>query len=296
MNNSKKKLEKLILQINEIPTLPIVSQRIMEVAGNSNASFKEVARLIEQDQSLATKILRVANSPFYGILGRVDSIDHALAILGTKEVEAIVIGASVYSFFSDGEGKAFDRKRFWRHSIVCSQISKMLASHFNIHSNESIFLAGLIHDIGKVVIDQYLHADFLAIVNNVTTKHITFSAAEKIVLGTTHYQVAAKLLERWKFPKKVVTQVLYHHAPWYDRDEESGSILIYLANILTKMSGYACHPEERQLDLDEFCQSPQAAYVSKNGFEINRDAIQKLLTHIHESIASDNGGMLSFLE
>jgi len=95
------------------------------------------------------------------------------------------------------------------------------------------------------------------------------SNAEKEILGTTHYQITAKLLKQWKFPTKVIMQVLYYHAPWYNKKYETNSIILYLANILTKLSGYSCHKDEKQININEFANSPEIDFAIKSGFDLD---------------------------
>ncbi len=277
-------MDNLIKKIEQIPTIPMVSQRIMEIAGDEEAPFKDFVRIIEKDQALAAKILRVANSAFYGFLSSVSSLEHALVILGINEVKSIVLGCSVYNFFSHGQNDAFDRTRFWKHAIICSQVAKLLGAHFNTRNGDSLFLAGLIHDIGKVVLDQYFHEDFVQIIEHISLTKTTFSKAEKKILGTTHDQIAAKLLKQWRFPDEVIMQILYHHAPWHDKNYGTNTIIIYLANVLTKLAGHPCHPEEKQIDLHEFANSSEVDFIIKSGFDLDYETTKKLISNIQEFI------------
>jgi len=293
MNPIDKNKERLIQQIEELPSLPIISHKILDLAADKQTSFKDLSNIIERDQAVAVKILKIANSSFYGFLGKVSSLEHALALLGTDEVRSIVMGFSVYQFFSSDKDDSFDRTQIWKHAILCSQITKFLGMHFRISDDGSLFLSGLIHDIGKVVIDQYFHEEFLQIINHISAHHTTFSSAEKEILGVTHYQIGAKLLKQWNFPHKVIIQVLYHHAPWYDKDYEVNNIILYLANILTKLSGYPCHPQEPLLNLREFAHSPEINYINKSGFELDYAILAKLLGHIKEVVESESGNLMS---
>lgn len=296
MNKIERNKDKLVKRIKQIPTLPIISQKIMSIVGNENASFKELVQIISKDQALAVKILKVANSAFYGLLGRVSSLEHALVILGTDDVKYIVLGFSVQNFFSHGESDAFDRTRFWKHAIVCSQVAELLGRHFKTRDDGSLFLAGLIHDMGKVVLDQYCHEDFLQIIEHISSNNTTFSQAEKEILGTTHYQIAAKVLRQWNFPDKVIMQVLYHHAPWYDKNYGTNSIIIYLANIFTKLSGWSCHPDEKQIDPHAFATSSQIDFVIKSGFDLDYETIKSLTSQIQESISVEANNVMTLFE
>jgi len=286
--------DKLIRRIQQIPTLPIISQKIVSILGNETASFKELVRIIEKDQALAIRILKVANSAFYGFLSKVSSLEHALVILGTREIKSIVLGFSVHNFFSHSESDAFDRTRFWKHAIICGQVAKLLGRHFNIRDDDSLFLTGLIHDMGKVVIDEYCHEDFLEIIEYVSSNNTTFSKAEKEILGATHYQIAAKLLKQWRFPDKVIMQVLYHHAPWYD--ENYHSIILYLANIFTKLAGYSCHPDEKQIDLHKFTKSSEMDFIIKSGFDLDYATAKNLTGHIQEFVSMEAHNVMRLFE
>ncbi len=292
MNQRKEVLNRLIREIEQLPTLPIVSQRIMQVIDDENVTFKEIVDIVEKDQALALKLLKIANSSFYGSLSKVSSLEHAMIKLGTREVKSIVLGFSVQSFFPDTKNGAFDRKRFWEHAVVVSQVAKLLGTHFRVGNDDSLFLAGLVHDMGKVVLDQYFHEEFLRIIDHVSKNGSTFSQAEKDVLGTTHYQIAAKILKQWHFPKNVTFQVLYHHAPWHDHPFQANSIIIYLANILSKLAGYSCHPDEKKIDIEQFVQSSEMEFLVKNGFELDEGILRNLITKIQEFIADESENVM----
>lgn len=289
-------LDKIIKTVEHIPTLPIVSKQIMLLLGDENVSLKQVAELIERDQALTVRILKIANSAFYGTLSKVSNIDHAMVILGIQEIRSILFAFSVHGFFSRDKTDGFDRTRFWRHSVVCSQVAKYLARYFNVANDETLFLSALIHDIGKVVLDQYFHEEFLQILDYVSSKEESFSKAEKEVVGITHYQLAAKLLQQWKFPEKVYMQVFYHHAPWHDKNYMTGSIIVYLANIFTKLAGYSCLPTEKKADLAEFARSKVMEYIVKSGFDLDLETMEKLVHSIQEIASSEGRNVLSFLE
>lgn len=296
MTGKDPNLQEKIRTIEQIPTLPVVSQRLMEVRDDDPDSHRKYVTLIEADQALSLKLLKLANSSFYGALSRVGSVDHALVRLGTKEVRNIVLAFSVQGFFSTAGDGSFDRNRFWKHAIVCSQVARFLGNHYRVRNDDSLFLAGLIHDMGKVVIDEYFHEDFLRVLDVLEREHTTFSRAEKAVLGSTHYQIAAKLLKQWRFPDQVVFQTLYHHAPWYDKNHETNAILVYLANLLTKLAGYTCHPDEEVPDPEAFTASPEAEYVVKSGFDLDLKTLQNMTAHIQELLREEADSVMTLFD
>ena len=296
MQKAKKDMSALIKKVEQIPTLPAVSQKILEIVKDEDVSIKEIVTLIETDQALAAKLLKVANSAFYGCLNKVSSIDHATVILGMKEVKSILLGFSVQNFFAQHEGSLCDQTRFWRHGIICSQVAKLLGRNFNIRNDETLFLIGLIHDIGKVVLDQYLYEEFEQIIEYLSANKSTFSQAEKAVIGTTHYQIAAKLLRQWQFPNDVIMPILYHHAPWYDKEYEISSIMIYLANILTHLVGFSCYPDEKKIDLQEFINSQEFSFVLQNGIDLDYEKILNLMNQIRQTIIAEADNVMRLFE
>jgi putative nucleotidyltransferase with HDIG domain len=291
-----KNIDTFIERIEQIPTLPIVSNQIMTLFSDEDVSLKKVAGLIEKDQALAVKILKIANSAFYGTLSKVSTLDHALIILGIGEVKGILLAFSIHNFFSESTDEGFDRTRFWKHSVICSQVAKYLVRHFNVQKDDTLFLSGLIHDMGKVVFDTYFHEEFLEITDYVSSNHENFSKAEKDVLGITHYQVAAELLKRWKFPDRVIMNVFYHHAPWHDKNYVTGSIIIYLANIFTKLAGYPCLPSEKKTEISQFANPKVLDFIAQSGFDLDHNAIEKIVHQIREYVSAEGQDVFSFLE
>jgi len=292
---TEKSIERIVRAIEQVPTLPIISHRIQSLFIQDEVTIRQVGEIIEHDPPLAVKILKIVNSSFFGLLNNVSSIDHALVILGFEEVRNIVLGFSIQHFFNM-RSNGFDRKRFWVHSVICSQIAKYLGRHFNIVDDGTFFLSGLIHDLGKLVADQYLHDEFELIVNYIGDTHTTFTKAEKEIMGVTHYQIGAKLLQQWHFPKKVIMQIFYHHAPWYDKNFTSGSIILYLANLLTKLAGYPCHQDEKQISLADVINPSVLDFINKNGFELDQDECELMITHIHDFIAAEQNNVLRIFD
>ena len=289
MTEPARNIDDIISQVEQIPTLPVISKRIMELLHDDGQPLSKIGELIEQDLSIATRILKIANSPFYGTLNTVTSINHALAILGLNEVKGILAAISIHNFFPpESDDSIFNREKFWEHSVVCSQVAKLLSRHFSIQDDGSLFLSGLIHDMGKVIFDVFFNKEFTRIVDCVASEKLSFSKAEKKILGVTHYQVAATVLQQWRIPKKIAYQVFYHHAPWQDKTYPIESCIIYLANIFTKLAGYPASDFEPRTDAAELLPANALRYLSKTGFDLDRQTINNLLVQIHQLISEES--------
>lgn len=281
------KLEALILTIEQIPTLPDTSTEILALIDDDNARIDTITQFVERDQALALQILKYANSPFFGTISSVSSVKHAIVVIGLGEVKSLLLAFTIQQFFATSGKDEQNRKKFWKHSLICSHVANYLARSFQYKSDNTIFISALIHDIGKIVVDQYLHEEFSVVVDHIETHHTTFNEAEKKILGLTHFQIGAKLLQQWNFPQQVISQVYHHHAPWLDKKFSQGSTIIYLANILTKMAGYPCLQGEKQLSLEQFTNSRAMRLINESGFFLHEEKMRQLLQAIKE-LLSDN--------
>lgn len=281
------KLEALILTIEQIPTLPETATEILALINDDHCSIDTVTKFVERDQALSSQILKYANSPFLGTIHTVSSVKHAIVIIGLDEVKSLLLAFAIHNFFTTTSKDEKNRKRFWKHSLICSHIANYLARYFQCKCDSAIFISALIHDLGKIIVDQYLHDDFISIVDHIETNTTTFNEAEKALLGLTHYQIGAKLLDQWNLPPQIISQVYYHHSPWLDDEYQQGSTIIYLANIFTKMAGFPCLDGEKKLEISQFVKSKGMGLVRESGFELDEETMVHLLSNIQELLNSN---------
>lgn len=231
---SSKVASRLIARIESIPTLPTVALRVIEVTADSKSSANDLMNIISPDVSLTTKILKIANSPFYGLTKEISSLQHAVTVLGFSEVRNLVISTVAFESFKnlkqDGQ---FNIKQFWRHSFTCGIAAKILATDLKYAGNE-LFVAGLVHDIGKLAIYMALPFEFLNLMEMMSSLRFKYMAftAEKNTLGMTHDEVGMRLLKKWMFPEGLLTAVGFHHRP---KDADTTSlfpIIVHIADIL----------------------------------------------------------------
>ncbi len=291
---SRFKLDSIVAAIEQIPMLPKTSTDIMDAIDDEDVNVDRITELIEQDPSLAVQVLKFANSPFCGTIHTVSSIKHAIVVMGLGEIKGLLMVFAVQKFFDSSVVDNDIRKRFWTHSLVCSHVASYLTRYFQRPADDTIFISALIHDLGKIVLDQYLHTEFLDIIDFITTDNTSFKEAEKVVVGITHCQIAAKLLKQWCFPQKVVMQVFYHHSPWHEPEFSENASIIYLANILTKMVGYPCLEEEEQIDMEVFAQSKAIKRLNELGFELDAKSLSKLVEDV-QGLLEDDESIKMFL-
>lgn len=284
---SREKIEKLIATIDSIPPLPEISSAVTEALNDEEVAIVEVSELIEKDVALASQILKVANSPAYGALNTISNIQHAIMMLGLDEVRSLLLAFAVEQFFATDAEKTELRKRFWQHSRVCSFSALMLAHHYQQQDSSSYFLAGLIHDIGKLIVDQFLPEEHDRVIALIREQRCSYRDAEKEVLGTRHAQIGGILLQHWNFPESITNQVFRHHMPWKEKEEPGPAIILFLANLLTKMAGHTCVPEEKVVTAEQFGQSKAINYVNSQGFALDEAQLGNFLAQINEFVSAD---------
>ncbi|MBD3390516.1 MAG: HDOD domain-containing protein [Chitinivibrionales bacterium] len=205
-----------IERISNLPTLPQVASRLLEMVNDTETNAADVASLVSQDVSLSAKILRLANSAFYGTPRSISTIQTAVVRLGFKVINTLVLSLTVFDMFPvSRRAVRFDRKAFWHHCVRCGLLAKILAQRGGGRAAEpeEAFCAGLLHDIGKVVMEQYLHEDFTAALEYARQQQKAYCTAEVETLGYSHTDVAAWLISRWDLPDTLSVPITHHHAP-----------------------------------------------------------------------------------
>ncbi len=175
MNEMKlNRVKKVIELVKELPTLPMVAGKVNSLLGNPQSSAADLAAVIEKDQSITAKILKLVNSALYNLPQRVTNITQAIALLGYKNISYIVMTISVFDTIKKISSKGFDRTKFWIHSIAVATMSRKIAMLSGYKNLDDIFTSGLLHDIGKVFMDGYLHEEFMEAVATAEEKSISF--------------------------------------------------------------------------------------------------------------------------
>lgn len=205
------KVRRKLESLTTLPTIPYVISQVLGAVDNENLSASSLASLIEKDQSLTIKVLAVANSPFYGFSRRISTIDLAIVILGLNTIKEIVLSLAIQKFFTNVRKDIFDVKAFWQYSVFCGAAGRVLARKLNYRLVGEAFVAGLMHDIGILILVQYFSGNFNEIRSNQFNKAMTFVEAEKSVLKCTHSDIGAWLANKWNLPENISKAIQYHH-------------------------------------------------------------------------------------
>jgi HD-like signal output (HDOD) protein len=213
-----------LVGIQQLPTLPIVYLNLQKAMTKSSVSAREISSIVEQDQSLTTKLLRVVNSAYYGFPGRISTLGRTIVLLGFNEVKHVALSISVMKAFQGvNADNGFDIAQFWRHAIgvaVCSGIFAKRIGPSLCASHEEAFVAGLLHDIGKIVEDQFIHDKFSEVVKSSKDEKISIHEAELRVFGFSHEMTGEFLASTWNLPKELCAVCGFHHTPLAKKSEK----------------------------------------------------------------------------
>lgn len=199
--------------LKDLPSLPHILVKLMQACNDENGSLSDITEILTNDPSLCSKVLRLVNSAYYGLGRRIEGIDQAVAYLGTHTVKNIAVCSAVYqAFSSDKRNRNFNLRVFWWHSLKSALLSRILAGETGYSSPDEAFVAGLLHDLGKLVLWVNFSEKYTEQTERSAEQPGLIAVAEDR-LGATHSQIGAWLLDRWKFQSFVADSALYHHEP-----------------------------------------------------------------------------------
>jgi putative two-component system response regulator len=207
------KVKERIDSTGDLFTLPNIYHSAMDLLADQTSTKGDIVKLLNSDQVIVAKILRIVNSALFGFSRKITSIDDAIPLLGLNEIRNIVMSVSVVGMFGAEKGGAFDRSEFWKHSLGCGIIARLLAQRIKAPAPEEYFTAGLLHDIGKPTLYQLFPEAFQQALKMAGDGATSLRTAERKVFGQAHPNVGRYLLQHWKIPEVLVETVTYHHSP-----------------------------------------------------------------------------------
>ena len=229
--------EGVLSKVRSFPTLPMVVNKINDLVSQPETSAKDIEVVIAKDQVLTGKLLRLVNSPFYGFPQKVTTISRAVGIIGFEALRNLIFSSSVVNMFRSQGTNIFRPAEFWKHSVGTALAAKELARLLGEKQVEEFFVGGLIHDIGKLVHEEYFGDTFRQACALALSNDILLREAEQQVMRFTHDQTGGLLLTQWNLPPKVVAMVRFHHEPAEAREYQRDAGVIHLADILSRAKG-----------------------------------------------------------
>ncbi|MDR2578363.1 MAG: HDOD domain-containing protein [Chitinispirillales bacterium] len=231
------RIRKVTQSVMDLPTLPTVVAKMLQMIDNQRTSADTLARLISTDQALTAKLLKLANSAYYGFSREISTVNMAIVVLGFNTVKNMGLYLSVFDVFKNSSSASgFDAVKFWEHSAACGVAARMLSKSSGSRYSGEAFVAGLLHDMGKMILSQYFENELVEVINTTREGDGDLDKAEMEVLGVSHGRVGAWLAEKWNLPAIISDTVMHHHEPWNAKTDPSFVALITVADILCHLT------------------------------------------------------------
>lgn len=220
----------------DLPSVSPALARIIQITNSPDASAEQVAEVVMLDQSLATKVLRIANSAYYSRRVKAETITEAVVTLGFSSIRHLAASASVIdALFPKQMFPGFDWREMWSHSVTCAVGTEVIYARMSrMQGAESAFVAGLLHDVGKLIIARALPQRFLQVVDACREYNRPMELEEQALLSTNHAKIGGDLARSWQFPESLIEAILYHHSPEDSPKYEALARAVGAANMLAK--------------------------------------------------------------
>jgi len=259
--------DQLVGQNVELVSLPEVCMRIQSMVDDPMSTANDFGKVVIQDTALSARLLKMVNSSYYGLPMPVDTVTRAVQIIGTQELRNLALAASAIEVFSGINSDLVDMVTFWRHSIFCGLVSRELAKKRHILHPERLFIAGLLHDVGRLLIYAKLPEQSAQILERLKKENTDICAEEKAMLGFDHADVGERLMKLWRMPPSLVEAVVNHHQPSKTAGNEIDTAIVYLANAVTHLI------EQHEKDNPSPFYDPYGAFMNQDGSTIDINAL-----------------------
>ena len=209
-----------------------VLEEIEKLLESPECSLVTIGEAIEKEPDLTARLLRLANSSFYGFSSRLSTVTEAISLIGIQQVQDLILASSIISQFSGVKGEFVSMESFWQHSLACGTCSRLLALEKRLPKADKFFVAGLLHDMGRLVLYARAPQQAKEVFALYRSERILLHEAEKRVLGFDHQQIAGAVMEQWKFPTNLIQAVACHHQPESAEGARQEASVVHLADHL----------------------------------------------------------------
>jgi len=266
----------VLLAVNNLPPMPQVMHKARDIIQNPGSSLKDLGDLIETDQALAMKVLRLANSAYYGRMGKVSSVQEAAVVLGLRILSELITVAFMSKVLGSSlKGYGLPAESLWRHSLAVAVGSRIIADKKYAALSNEAFSAGLVHDVGKLILDRYIYERKKEFLKFFADGGQAFLIAEKEILGFDHAEIASEICKRWNFPRSISVAVKYHHHPSRLRGNRLAYI-VHVADEIAVLSGLDIEGTTHEID----DKSIQMLAIQRNEIELIIDEVVKSVNQI----------------
>ncbi|MCK4658130.1 MAG: HDOD domain-containing protein [Phycisphaerae bacterium] len=231
-------IDRILEQIETLPPLPDTAMKLVAVVNEPSSTMDDIVEAVKYDPAVTTEVLRLCNSAYFGLSRKVTSLNDAMVYLGTVKVLQLVMAVHTGTLLRKPQvGYGLEPGVLWKHSVAVALASAAVGQKLRLPYTGLLFTAGLLHDIGKVILNQYVAEEFTEIARRVTQDKLTFLEAEQQVLGFSHAEIGGRLAEKWQLPEPIVRCVYHHHSPAAINPPDPLVDAVYVANTICLLLG-----------------------------------------------------------
>lgn len=276
----RNELEQIIMAAGDLPTIPVVATKVLQLMEDETSTAEDLARVVASDPAVAARVLKISNSSFYGAQRQIQTLPHAIMMLGFVTLKSVVVAASVKQVY---QPYGLTEKLLWEHSFGAGLAARLIAKDLRKVNPDEAFLGGLFHDIGKQIMNFLEKDKFQELMQLCYNDDISFEKAERLLFPYSHEEAGALVIRKWNFPDQLMKAVLAHHSLELDPSEEP--YLVTLTNIVS-LADLFCHRYgvgtlKAQEDLDV------AASQQAVNLELDPERTAALLEQFFEAYTKD---------
>jgi putative nucleotidyltransferase with HDIG domain len=265
-------------KIDNLPTLPTVYAEVDKLCQNPDVSADELSRAIENDPSITLKLLNLANSAFFGFTRKIKSIKDAISLLGNQTVKNTILNIAIYEATKDlGDSAGLDKNQFWLHSAGVGSVARTLSAKLGLEREEA-FTAGIVHDMGKILLDSMYKDFYLEVLERAQSESISLYEAEVTVIGLEHGQIGRELAESWGLPAELIEAVACHHRPMRSEKDVQIASLVHVSDAVARKLGVGSGGDSTV---------PEPASFALDRLGLSAEKLEELEPEIQEAVDRD---------
>jgi HD-like signal output (HDOD) protein len=274
-NIKKEHLKNLVDQVHDLPALPSVVPRLLAMVESSTTTAADLNAVITRDPALTAKVLKLVNSAFYGFSRRITTVTEAVVILGFNAIKSLALSASVFEVFKGPGTSEFDRRGVWEHSVATGIAAETTARWIRFPNTETAMVAGILHNMGKIILDIYFHQELEEILDYVQENNCTMLEAEEKLLGVGHPRIGGWLAQKWNLPSTITNAIIFYREPLKAPEGERLPYLVHVGDVLARTRDIGWTGGDAELEF-------QPKVWDK--LELQKDDIQVLLNQFEKNL------------
>ena len=277
--SDKISIEDILDRVTDLPPLSDAALKVMQLTSQESATTREISQAIVRDPNFAARVLKLSNSAYYGLPRAVSTITDSVSLLGNRTIRSMAIVASTQDALgNEVAGYDLDSGDLWRHSLACAMSAQMIAEYIHYPDTEEAFIAGLLHDVGKVILGTYIKEAMEPIRKYLDEANCTFLEAENAVLGFDHAEIGGRVAKHWNLPIELYQAIAWHHEPFQNGGINTLAAIVHAANAVCLAAGIGLGSDGLRTNINSSVL--ERFNLNENVLE---NVLERLVTRVSES-------------